>query len=187
MTSGFTHFRDLMEEIVADLGGSSRAREAVGEHFTACLRFYMKSQRDEGHYGYPMWYEASDEQMRAGADHAHQNWRLTSKEEPSAKAPYLDGTIVVYQTEAYLVTAHGFHIPVAKVRPDSKYDSRAQKMVETYSVSLWDVAETLTNNRYAGAKTNANAKSQASAYKSLRRIVEAAFKVSLENVAETVA
>ena len=184
MTSGFTHFRALMEEIVADLGGTSRAREAVGRHFDACLKLVTRPPaRDPNHYGWLQWYECSDEDLRRAADHAYQNWRLPSSQEPTAEAPYRGGKIVVYETEAKIITANGFHILAATTRDDSRFDSRAQKDVDKYLVSLTKDVEILLGLEYGGQKTNANTKSKASAYQSLRRIVEASFKVSLENIA----
>lgn len=184
MTSGFTHFRALMEEIVADLGGTSRAREAVGRHFDACLKLVTRPPaRDPNHYGWLQWYECSDEDLRRAADHAYQNWRLPSNQEPTAEAPYLGGKIVVYETEAKIVTASGFHILAAMLREDVRFDRRLNKDACQYVVSLAQDVEVMLNLQYGGQKTNANTKSKASAYTSLRRIVESSFKVSLENIA----
>ena len=181
----FPDFRSAIDAIVADMGGGSRAREAVGKWFSDTLRLQIGryAEMDKGHYGQTEWYSASDAQFEAATRQANAVLTNRPEGEETAQAPYRNGRIVVYQTRAALVTPNQFFIPLAFYSESSKYDGRQQKMVPDFMVSLDRPGETMSDTRFgAGNPTTTHAKTAAGAYKSLRSMVEKQFHVSLENV-----
>lgn len=183
---GFQRFRADIDTITADIGGGSRAREAVGQWFAGTLRLIQGNPpRDQGHYRWADWYDASDTQLEAAAQQATAVLSRRPDEEETARSSelYRGGRIVVFQRRAMLVSPNGYYIPLASICESSKYDSRAQKMVPDFMISMDNPGKTLSVDNFGSTRpSSTHAKSNTAAYNSLRSMVEKSFGVTLENI-----
>lgn len=181
--SGFLAYQTDINTIAQDYGPERMFRLIVGAWFHATLKLVQKDRRDHPRdYARKEYWEATAGEFDAARMQAVSVLSMP-REEVIAYAPYGANLIVVTEQFAYLRSPNGYHLTLAGWVESTTYNRDGQP-VPNWQIHLHDPGETLAEQAkhfsYGTVKAT-NAKTCAAAHKSLRKLVETHFKVSLTN------